>query len=290
MRIDPHARPSSIEIGATLGTTVHRSFIFSGFHWTDSEIAERLLWVLVALCITAIAALFFDRFSKSARSAGLRRPNAVTQRWSAAIARYTTPVLDLLFGSDFGAIVLAELRLLIRGLSFWWFVVAAGFWCFQLLADAKAQSLAIGLAWIWPMLLWSQLGTREHLYDTEQLIYPTLHPIRRQFAAQWLAGIALAFLVAAGALIHYAATGNFVGIEGVAAGAVFVPTLALGCGALSGTTRLFEIVYLVLWYVGPMNRTTLDFTQGAYAPGFAIASLALFAIAVAARKLRLQYA
>jgi hypothetical protein len=46
----------------------------------------------------------------------------------------------------------------------------------------------------------------------------------------------------------------------------------------------------VLWYLGPMNRTTFDFTQGAYAPGFALASLVLFAMAVGARKLRLQHA
>jgi hypothetical protein len=72
--------------------------------------------------------------------------------------------------------------------------------------------------------------------------------------------------------------------------AIFVPTLALACGAPSGTTRLFEIVCLLRWYLGPMNRTTFDFTQGAYAPGFTLASLVLFAMAVGARKLRLQHA
>jgi hypothetical protein len=45
------------------------------------------------------------------------------------------------------------------------------------------------------------------------------------------------------------------------AGAIFVPTTALACAAMSGTSRLFEIVYLILWYVGPMNATKgVDFT------------------------------
>ena len=39
-----------------------------------------------------------------------------------------------------------------------------------------------------------------------------------------------------------------------------------------------------------MNRTTFDFTQGAYAPGFTLASFVLFAMAIGARKLRLQHA
>lgn len=290
LRIDPHARPNSVEVGATIGAHVHRSFTFVGFHWSAADVAGRLIWFVVAAGIASAAALLFDRFSKGAQSAERRRRSVLAVRWASAVERYTTPILDLIFRSDFGAIVLAELRLLVRGLSPWWYVVAAGLWAFQIGADAKAQSIAVGLAWIWPMLLWSQLGTREHLYGTEELIYPTLHPIRRHFVAQWLAGVILALVMAGGSLIHWAHTGDLSGIVGILAGAVFVPTLALACGTLSGTTRLFEIAYLVLWYVGPMNRTIFDFTQGAYAPGFALASLVLLVLAIAARKLRLQYA
>ncbi len=289
LRIDPHARRDSVDIGVMFGTNARRSFDFSGFNWTAGDVAGRLMWLVVAICIVAVAASIFDRFSKVARSSEARRRSAAAARWSTAFERYTAPVIDVVFGSDFGAIVLAELRLLVRGLSFWWYVVAACLWVFQLLAGAKEQSLAIGLAWIWPMLLWSQLGAREPIYGTEQLIYPVLHPIR-QFIAQWFAGVVLALCAAGGALIHFAATGNPGGIEGIVAGALFISTLALTCGALSGTTRLFEIVYLVLWYLGPMNRTEFDFTQGAYAPGFTAASLCLLALAIGARKLRLRYA
>ena len=242
------------------------------------------------LVVVVVAALIFDRFSKPARTAEHRKRNAVAARWQSALARLSGPPIDALFSSDFGAIVLAELRLLVRGLSFWWYVVAAGLWIFQLFADTKGQSIAVGLAWIWPMLQWSQLGTREAVCATEQFIYPTLHPIRRQFVAQWLAGVLLAVATAGGSLVHWAVAGNPNGIEGILVGAVFVPTLAIACGALSGTTRLFEIAYLVLWYLGPMNRTPFDFTQRAYAPGFALASIALFAVAIAARKVRLQHA
>jgi hypothetical protein len=290
LRVDPSAKPSSIEIGATIGSTIRRSFTFQGFHWTLAAIGDRLMWFLVAACITAAAALCFDRFTRPARGVERRRSAVFTLRWQSALERITTPLLDAVCGSAFGAIVLAELRLLVRGLSAWWYLAAAGFWIFQLAADPKSQSLAVGLAWIWPLLVWSQVGTREHVFATEQLIYPTLHPIRRQFAAQWLAAVVLALLTASGSLIHSAITGNVAGIEGVVAGAIFVPSLALACGALSGTTRLFEIVYLVLWYVGPLNRTMFDFTAGANAPGFAVASLALLTVAVGARRLRLQYA
>lgn len=289
LHVDPRARLNDVEIGAG-GERAHHFFTFAGFLWTASDVADRLIWFAVAFGVVVVAALLFDRFSKPARTAEHAKRSFVAARWQAALARLSGPLIDALFSSDFGAIVLAELRLLVRGLSFWWYVVAAGLWIAQLFVDAKGQSLVVGLAWIWPMLQWSQLGTREAVCATEQLIYPTLHPIRRQFVAQWLAGVLLAIATAGGSLVHWAFAGNVSGIEGILAGAVFVPTLAIACGALSGTTRLFEIAYLVLWYIGPMNRTTFDFTQGAYAPGFTLASLVLFAMAVGARKLRLQRA
>lgn len=289
LRVDPRAKLNSVEIGAG-GERARHLFTFHGFAWTASDVTDRFVWFAVALVVVVVAALIFDRFSKPARTAEHRKRNAVAARWQSALARLSGPPIDALFSSDFGAIVLAELRLLVRGLSFWWYVVAAGLWIFQLFADTKGQSIAVGLAWIWPMLQWSQLGTREAVCATEQFIYPTLHPIRRQFVAQWLAGVLLAVATAGGSLVHWAVAGNPNGIEGILVGAVFVPTLAIACGALSGTTRLFEIAYLVLWYLGPMNRTPFDFTQRAYAPGFALASIALFAVAIAARKVRLQHA
>jgi hypothetical protein len=49
------------------------------------------------------------------------------------------------------------------------------------------------------------------------------------------------------------------------------PHLSAALGAWSGGSRLFEVVYLLLWYIGPLNRVReLDFmgvTPGARAGG-----------------------
>ena len=46
-----------------------------------------------------------------------------------------------------------------------------------------------------------------------------------------------------------------------AAGALFIPSLALALGTWSGSSKLFEVVYTMWWYVGPMNQVpALDFT------------------------------
>jgi hypothetical protein len=43
-------------------------------------------------------------------------------------------------------------------------------------------------------------------------------------------------------------------------GALFIPALALAAGTFSGSPKLFEAVYVILWYAGPINRVgPLDF-------------------------------
>jgi hypothetical protein len=58
-------------------------------------------------------------------------------------------------------------------------------------------------------------------------------------------------LILAGDWLHLLAWGT---------GALFIPTLALALGVWSGSSKLFEVVYMLWWYAGPINRVeSLDF-------------------------------
>ena len=47
---------------------------------------------------------------------------------------------------------------------------------------------------------------------------------------------------------------------GMVIGALFIPSLALALGIWSGSRKLFEVVYMLWWYAGPINQVdTLDF-------------------------------
>jgi hypothetical protein len=76
------------------------------------------------------------------------------------------------------------------------------------------------------------------------------------------------------------------GTGGVLVGAAFVPALALAAGRVSGTQRLFEITFLLLWYLGPANRqAVLDFSGVTAAPpttqvGYLGAAIVLLGLAV----------
>ena len=74
--------------------------------------------------------------------------------------------------------------------------------------------------------------------------------------------------------------------------APWILTLALALGVWSGTSKPFEIVYLTLWYLGPMNNVPgLDFI-GSHSNGhpqiFGPLSLALIAFAFFGRSRQLR--
>ncbi|MNJ61233.1 hypothetical protein D3C77_570120 [compost metagenome] len=70
----------------------------------------------------------------------------------------------------------------------------------------------------------------------------------------------VAVLISSGVLIHFAMDGKWEAVLTWMAGAIFAPTLAMTLGTLSGTRKMFEVVYILWWYMGPVNSLPyLDF-------------------------------
>jgi hypothetical protein len=77
---------------------------------------------------------------------------------------------------------------------------------------------------------------------------------------------------------------------------MFVPSLAISLGVWSRSGKLFEVLYTVLWYIGPMNQMpALDFmgacrrsiSAGTFEYVAAV-TLILMAIAAVGRRRQLQ--
>src|SRR6185436_14284259 len=94
--------------------------------------------------------------------------------------------------------VLAELRLALHGVSLWWYLVAAGLFAAGLFTPLSVSRAFLIVAWIWPLLIWSAMGTRETRLRTDQLVFSTPHPVQRQLPACWFAGVLIAVLTGGG--------------------------------------------------------------------------------------------
>ncbi|MGB9239079.1 MAG: hypothetical protein WCC19_09715, partial [Terriglobales bacterium] len=162
----------SLSIGDT--TLATKRFLWTGVVWTPAIVLHRMLWILVALAIAVIASLFFHRFDPS-RAWSLRRPRKFASGAGAngdapatgptpqpsedrLSARYLTPI-QLGRESRFWQLVISELRLMLKGQRWWWYAVALGL----LIASAASPTNAalqgvLTAAWLWPALVWSQMG------------------------------------------------------------------------------------------------------------------------------------
>ena len=297
---DPLRSPMSM--GANFkasGTWDLQTFIWHSSDWGGPVIAARLLWVLVALALAGLAALLFDRFDAAAIAPSplprpgrsgwpLSTPGGLDRKQAARRPRRgegTTPIDEVVSAGAsvapitdihltplsaerrFGLLpmVRAELVLMLRGLPWAWWLVTVGLMIATCLAPLWAARQGVLTAlWIWPLLIWSALGNRETRHGTHALIFSVPRPVSRLVLAQWLAGAALSLGMASGVAARLAAAGDGIGLAALIVGGLFVPSLAVGLGAWSGSGKLFEILYLILWYMGPLNRVPgLDYTGGA---------------------------
>lgn len=278
-----------------------KTFLWNGVDWTPRVLAGRLQWVAIAIGIAWLSALFFHRFDparegwrrKSEAPEPLEEPAAPAP----AIAEIQlTSLVRTARGSQFPRLVATELRLMLKGRRWWWYLVAAGLFVASLaVRDVQARQAVAALAWLWPVLIWSQMGAREARHDTQKLVFSCPRTLTRQLPAVWLAGVVLAILTGGGLGIRLLIGGDWSGFTAWLAGALFIPTFALALGVWSGSSRLFEALYTLWWYVGPMNHIPgLDFTGMARSPFgtpfYLLATIALLIAAYTGRRAKLGYA
>ncbi len=288
--------PQGFVLGSAQQSEETARFIWNGMDWTGELLAGRFFWNLAAAGLAFVAALFFDRFDpalhgsrrrQTARHANGGKPEIGPAAEVPSPHVTLTPMPAGAMHFRFVAVLIAELKLTLKGVRWIWWVVAAGTFIATLAAPLPAvKQIALPLAWIWPILLWSPLGTRESRHDTGGLLFSAPRPLLRQLPATWAAGVVLAMLTGSGAALHFLVKGDFAGAGAWLVGALFIPTFALALGVWSGTSKLFEILYLVLWYIGPMNHVpALDYlgsTEAGLAQGMPLVYLAVTAMLAAA--------
>lgn len=242
-----------------------------GLQWTSAEVLMRIGWMGAAVALALITAAFFDRFdpSRSRRASARPQPTAATgdadgprEEVSATTDAYPTTLLIPPQRAGAGRMFLAELRLALKGLPWWWHAVAVGLVAGQLLAPPTiGRGPLLAAAWVWPLFVWSAIGTRESQHGTSALIFSSPHVLTRQLPMSFLAGVAVAAIAGAGVAVRLLLATDLTGFAGWIAGVLLISSLALALGVWTGTNKTYEALYTVLWYLGPVNHVpALDFT------------------------------
>jgi hypothetical protein len=298
------------------GQPTSKVFLWPGVNWTAPMMLHRLLWVAAAVGTALLASTFFHRFdparewkkrpgklvsSEDREDASLRFAQKVRETTGQHAESYSAPVhLSPVkagsYSASLGSLVIAELRLLLKGQAWWWYAGAAGMLIGQTVSpDLQTRQGFLLAAWLWPVLVWSQMGSREARYQAQSLIFSSQRTLYRQLPALWSAGVLVAMLVGGGYGVRLLASGDFSGLLAWLSAVLFVPSLALALGVWSGSSKAFEAIYSIWWYAGPLHHTPgIDFMGTSAAsrePGlFLLGAGILLAAAYSGRRLRSAYA
>lgn len=275
----PEMDQTQFTLGFSYGITQTRTlstFTWQGLHWTLEILLIRILLMGFAVGITLIASRLFNRFDPSLESQqtteSLPPEDIDTQEVSTYIV---TPLREVELRSlhpkdlqfSFASLLIAECRLALKELKDiplfkrWTFIAIAALVVTGLiLPPIQARGIVLLLAWFLPVLIWSKMGTRESRHQTEQLIFSSAHVLKRQLLAVWLAGVFLAIVTSSGVAMNLALHSDWFGLLALFVGALFIPSLALCFGVWTGSGKLFEFLYTMLWYIGPLSGAeSLDF-------------------------------
>ncbi len=188
-----------------------------------------------------------------------------------------------------------------KGLKWYWIVGMAFLWIGCIASPSESiRKYWFMLAGIWPVLVWSKMGERETRYQVEELIFHSAHPLTRIVLSSWLAGVLMTAAMESGILIGRLISAETINLIPWLLSVVFIPTLALTLGVWSCSSKLFEVIYPILWYLGPFNAqnelTMLDYLGiHSAAPTntipleFAGFLLILILLSLAGRKIQMAY-
>ena len=284
----------SFQIDIGQRTHVVDAWRWHGIAWNAQSILLRLLWCGVACILVLAAAFVFDRFDsdKSGRvakspkrgtSAAAPPQGSLTPGGIPSQQIHLTPLVGHARSAAFSRIFFAELRLALFGRRWWWYATAAGLLIAEFFAPLEsARGPILATAWMWAVFVWSPMGARESRFSTRQLLFCCANILPRQLLGSFLAGVSVAFLAGGGTAVRLAIAGDSSGLLAWLAGALLLPSLALFLGVAGGTSKPFEGLLTMLWYVGPMNNTPgFDFTGTANGPHTISYALTYLALAVA---------
>jgi ABC-type transport system involved in multi-copper enzyme maturation permease subunit len=242
------------------------TFLFGGVAWDAPLVAERLAWVAIAVVIALGAGLLFDRYAREPR----RRRSTPARRGLMRLGAFASSA------------VLAELAIMVADLRAAWWIAASVLVVASVLVPPPIDArFVLPLLLILPLQALAAAGARDRFDDTKAVAVIAARGTARLFAVRFAAGFLLQVFLWAPYLVRSNDAGRGLAMLLVL---LAVSALAIAGGTVTRTSRTFEALFVIWWFLGPLNRLpALDlFAQVAGAPWASAAvfgSLAVLAVA-----------
>jgi hypothetical protein len=212
--------------------------------WAD--IAVFLVQFGVAVSLVFLSSTIYSHMEKT-KQPKLALGTEEQESAMASLANYN-PAMLASKGRLAGGVI-GELKLMLSGVRVSWMVVALAGIAASAFAPIGYARIIVLLEMLWCLSLFSEMGCREHIYDTLKCVAVLPKGRIRQIMFSWISGIIIAFAAVLPVFVRMLASGNFLGAFSCVCGAVFVPSIAIFLGEWSHTHRAFEIIFVIVTYI-----------------------------------------
>ena len=228
-------------------------FIWNGIDWTGIFIFSRLVWMTFALGLVYLSSFFFHRFdfkqvvSKKKKLVKQTQENHQSFISSGGINISSLP--PVVSNYSISPFIKTELLLMVRQGNKWIWLLNACLWMAMFLVPYP-----IAYSYLLPVLLflqvkrWSDLTTKEKTNRLHYFTYASYRPLLRMLPAQILAGIILAIVLALPLIVRSAILLNILPVLNIMNGTILIVLLATTLGIVSGSSKLYEILFFLLTY------------------------------------------
>lgn len=221
-------------------------------HWaiTSATMQARSAWLALALLLLALAIPVLDRCAAHVGGPGKAHGDGARLRWLDA-------ALSPLQRSRFGALLAAELRLVLRPRKAWWWLAILAAMGVQAFAPDKAVAVAIIAAWVLAMDVFARLVLREHETHTAALVFTAPRMRARMLWVRTIVVVGMAWIVTLPGVLRLAAVHPQAALATLAAG-LSLALWGMATGVLFRNGRMFELVVLAAAYVSVQGGLLLN--------------------------------
>ena len=256
---DANATVMSVGFNLTEGQEI-KTFLFNGMNWPALFVISRLLWIGISFLLIFIASKFFHRFYFRETATIPKKKKKLTENITAVhllqdIQLSSLPAVQ----TDYGILpfIKTELLMLFRKGPRWLWLVNTGSMIALIFSPLTiAHQLLLPLLWFLQVARWSDIATKEKTNRIHYFAFASYQPLKRLLTSQLLAGILLALVLALPLMIRYCIAGDAGQLLNIFNGAIFIVSLALCLGILSGGKKIFEILFFAITYLN-INRLPL---------------------------------
>ena len=256
----------SITIGITTASdsTQTQTFIYTGMSYTAFSYSSIAYILITCAFLFALAWASIRRSALLAKSATLKATFFFENAFKPLLKLTTFIHLSVRFltaRNVFLNLTRQEFLLLTGNKSSYLWMAIFGLWIAQWFV-----SITITLSAILPALLLlgalviSSLGQREKNHGTQDFLINAPLLIKVQYPAMVLAGVMFLSLITLPSIIILLVSGQLYAAGLLLAGYFCIVNAAILLGTLSHSNKAFEIIFVIVWYMGPLSHFTyLDF-------------------------------